>query len=329
MGLERPRISVIVPVYKVEAYVEKCLASLAAQTYPNMEVIVVDDASPDGSGPLCDAWAARDRRFQVLHLSENQGLSAARNEGVRRASGAYTAFVDSDDYAEPGLLETLYRALTENQADVSVCGDDGLGLKTFPGQTFSAAETARCLARRSPFLWTAWGKLFPTELVKQIPFDRQALCCEDLLFFYQILKRVQRIAYVPDPLYHYVYREGSLINNGVTEKRCVVLSVLDQICGDAAASFPEAEACFHQAALDTAARLAMQVMENGADGESRDYLKRFQADTRRHFSWKALTLCPDGKSAAAQLALQTGVPVFMALGEVYRLRKLLRYKGMG
>lgn len=329
MGLERPRISVIVPVYKVEAYVEKCLASLAAQTYPNMEVIVVDDASPDGSGPLCDAWAARDRRFQVLHLSENQGLSAARNEGVRRASGAYTAFVDSDDYAEPGLLETLYRALTENQADVSVCGDDGLGLKTFPGQTFSAAETARCLARRSPFLWTAWGKLFPTELARQIPFDRQALCCEDLLFFYQILKRVQRIAYVPDPLYHYVYREGSLINNGVTEKRCVVLSVLDQICGDAAASFPEAEACFHQAALDTAARLAMQVMENGADGESRDYLKRFQADTRRHFSWKALTLCPDGKSAAAQLALQTGVPVFMALGEVYRLRKLLRYKGMG
>lgn len=329
MGLERPRISVIVPVYKVEAYVEKCLASLAAQTYPNMEVIVVDDASPDGSGPLCDAWAARDRRFQVLHLSENQGLSAARNEGVRRASGAYTAFVDSDDYAEPGLLETLYRALTENQADVSVCGDDGLGLKIVPGQTFSAAETARCLARRSPFLWTAWGKPFPTELARQIPFDRQALCCEDLLFFYQILKRVQRIAYVPDPLYHYVYREGSLINNGVTEKRCVVLSVLDQICGDAAASFPEAEACFHQAALDTAARLAMQVMENGADGESRDYLKRFQADTRRHFSWKALTLCPDGKSAAAQLALQTGVPVFMALGEVYRLRKLLRYKGMG
>lgn len=329
MGLERPRISVIVPVYKVEAYVEKCLASLAAQTYPNMEVIVVDDASPDGSGPLCDAWAARDRRFQVLHLSENQGLSAARNEGVRRASGAYTAFVDSDDYAEPGLLETLYRALTENQADVSVCGDDGLGLKIVPGQTFSAAETARCLARRSPFLWTAWGKLFPTELARQIPFDRQALCCEDLLFFYQILKRVQRIAYVPDPLYHYVYREGSLINNGVTEKRCVVLSVLDQICGDAAASFPEAEACFRQAALDTAARLAMQVVENGADGESRDYLKRFQADTRRHFSWKALTLCPDGKSAAAQLALRTGVPVFMALGEVYRLRKLLRYKGMG
>lgn len=329
MGLERPRISVIVPVYKVEAYVEKCLASLSAQTYPNMEVIVVDDASPDGSGSLCDAWAARDRRFQVLHLSENQGLSAARNAGVRRASGAYTAFVDSDDYAEPGLLETLYRALTENQADVSVCGDDGLGLKTAPGQTFSAAETARCLARRSPFLWTAWGKLFPTELTRQIPFDRQALCCEDLLFFYQILKRVQRIAYVPAPLYHYVYREGSLINSGVTEKRYAVLSVLDQICGDAAASFPEVEACFRQAALDTTARLAMQVMENGADGDPRDYLKRFQADTRRHFSWKALTLCPDGKSAAAQLALRTGVPVFMALGVVYRLRKLLRHKGMG
>ena len=328
MGLERPRISVIVPVYKVEAYVEKCLASLSAQTYPNMEVIVVDDASPDGSGPLCDAWAARDRRFQVLHLSENQGLSAARNEGVRRASGAYTAFVDSDDYAEPGLLETLYRALTENQADVSVCGDDGLGLKIVPGQTFSAAETARCLARRSPFLWTAWGKLFPAELAKQLPFHRQALCCEDLLFFYQALKRVHRIAYVPAPLYHYVYREGSLINNGVTEKRCVVLSVLDRICTDAAAAFPETEACFRQIALDTAARLSMQAAESGVDGSAGDYLRRFRDDTRRHFSWSAWRLCPDQKSMAAELALCAGVPVFEALAALYRLIKPLRKNGM-
>ena len=103
----KPKISVVVPVYNVEAYVEKCLASLAAQTYPNMEVIVVDDASADGGGSICDAWAARDRRFQVLHLPENQGLSAARNAGVRRAQGAYSAVVESDDYVVPSVLETL------------------------------------------------------------------------------------------------------------------------------------------------------------------------------------------------------------------------------
>ena len=120
MERERPKISVVVPVYNVAAYVEKCLASLAEQTYPNMEVIVVDDASSDGGGELCDGWADRDPRFQIVHFPENRGVCAARNEGVSRASGAYIAFVDSDDYGEPALLETMYRALAESQADVSV-----------------------------------------------------------------------------------------------------------------------------------------------------------------------------------------------------------------
>lgn len=318
-----PKISVVVPVYKVEAYVEKCLASLAGQTYPHMEVIMIDDCSPDGSGQICRRWAARDSRFQMVRLPENQGLSAARNEGIRRASGDYIAFVDSDDYAAPGLLEKLYRALAENHADVSACRDSGLCLKDGPLQVMPPPEAARCLARRSLFLWTAWGKLFPAELVRQISFDRQALCCEDLLFFYQVLKRVRRIAYVPDLLYHYVYREGSLINNGVTEERCVVLSVLDRICEDAAVNFPEAEAAFRQVALDTAVRLAMQTVENGADGSRLNYMRRFRDDTRRHFSRRALALCPDGKSGAAELALYAGVPVFGALAAAYRLIKPL------
>lgn len=327
MKRERPKISVIVPVYNVEAYVEKCLASLAGQTYPCMEVILVDDASTDGGGRICDGWTARDGRFQVLHLSENRGLSTARNEGVRRASGAYIAFVDSDDYVEPGLLEALYGALTENSADVGVCGDVGLNLNPAPAQVLSAEEAARCLARRAPFLWTAWGKLFPAELVRQIPFDPKALCCEDLLFFYQVLKRAGRIAYVPDPLYHYVYRAGSLINHGVTERRCTVLSVLDRICADAAVHFPEAEDCFRQVALDTAARLAMQAVEDGAEGDVRDYLRRFREHTCRHFSRRALALSPEPKSAVAELALWAGAPVFEALASAYRRIKSRRTNG--
>ena len=324
-----PKISVIVPVYRVEAYVERCLASLAAQTWSHMEVIMIDDGSPDGSGRICDGWAARDKRFQVVHLPENRGLSAARNEGVSRASGDYIAFVDSDDYVEPELLKTLYCALTEGRADISACGDVGLGLRAGPARVLSPEAAARCLARRTHFLWTVWGKLFPAELVKDIPFDGQAFCCEDLLFFYQILRRAGRIAYVPDPLYHYVYREGSLVNNGVTSKRCTVLSVLDGICEDAAACFPEGEACFRQVALDTAARLAMQAVESGAEGGLEDCLRRLRADTRRHFRWRAWGLCPDLKSGAAELALLAGVPAFKGLAAAYRLVKRLRQKGRG
>ena len=165
--------------------------------------------------------------------------------------------------------------------------------------------------------------------MKETPFDKRVLCGEDLLCFYQILKRVRRIVYVPDPLYHYVYRAGSLINNGVTEKRCVVLSVLDRVCQDAAGSFPEAEACFQQIALDTAARLAMQTVENGAEGNPRDYLKQFRNDARRHFSWKAWELGPDKKSMAAELALCAGLPVFGAMAAVYRRLKPLWKDGMG
>lgn len=326
--MDNPLISVVMPVYNVERFIEPCLNSVLAQTWPNFEVILVDDGSTDRSGQICDAFASRDTRIRVSHFPQNRGPSAARNEGVRRAAGNYTAFVDSDDYMEPGLLDGLYTALTETRADISICGAEGLRLKTGPAQVLSPDEAARCMARRALFLWTLWGKLFPAELAKQIPFDRNIHCGEDLLFFYRILKRVQRIAYVPDPLYHYVRREGSLVNHGVTEKRCTVFLALDWICADAAVDFPEAEACFRQAALDTAARLAMQAAEEGADGSVQDCLRRFHDHTRRHFSWEALALCPSQKSAAAQLALRAGVPVFGALAAVYKRAKSMKKNGM-
>ncbi len=321
MERERPKISVVVPVYNVAAYVEKCLASLAEQTYPNMEVIVVDDASSDGGGELCDGWADRDPRFQIVHFPENRGVCAARNEVVSRASGAYIAFVDSDDYGEPALLETLYRALAESHADISVCGDDGLGLEAAPAAVYSREEAVRCMARRSPFLWTAWGKLFPAEAVKSCPFDGRFSYGEDLLFFYQVLQRVDRIAYVPAPLYHYVFRQGSAVNEGVTEKRCTVLAILDEICGDAALRRPELADGFRQIAMNTSVRLAMQAVESGMPGDRLSgCLQRFQQHVRRHFTWKALALRPGKKDAAAELLLYASTAAFQAAGAVLRRR---------
>lgn len=129
MTQKEPLISVVIPVYNVEPYLDRCLASLAAQTYRRIELIVIDDASADGSGGICDRWAAKEPRLQVVHLPVNGGLSAARNEGVRRATGEYLAFVDSDDQVEPELLEQLYRSLTETGADISICGTEGMKLR--------------------------------------------------------------------------------------------------------------------------------------------------------------------------------------------------------
>ena len=123
-------ISVVVPVYNAGDYLERCLDSLAAQTYPNWEVALADAGSTDGSGRACRERAARDGRFRYVALPVNRGPSAARNAGVERAAGALISFVDADDHIEPDLLEKLHRSLTDSGADISACGADGLRLES-------------------------------------------------------------------------------------------------------------------------------------------------------------------------------------------------------
>ncbi|MCI8698177.1 MAG: glycosyltransferase family 2 protein [Oscillospiraceae bacterium] len=320
-----PKISAIVPVYNVESYLERCLRSIAAQTYPNWEAVLVDDASTDGGGEICRAWAARDGRFRYAAFPVNQGLSAARNAGVERAEGELAVFIDSDDHVEPELLEALYRSRQETGAEICVCGDEGMGLEAGPAAVYSAGEAALCLARRAPFLWTAWGKLYPMELVRAVPFRREAVCCEDLVFFYELLKRVERVSYIPGRLYHYTRRPGSLVNSGVDQRRCAVLPVLEEICADAPGWFPPQTAdCFRLIALDAAARLAMQAVEGGADGPLWGYLRRFRDHVRRQFRREALELCRDRKTRAAVLALRASAAVFWGAAALYGRVKRLR-----
>ena len=111
-------VSVVVPVYKVEPYLERCIRSIIGQTYENLEIILVDDGSPDQCGAICDRFAQEDTRIKVYH-KPNGGLSDARNYGVNRASGTYIAFIDSDDYISPHYIEYLYQLMVKYDADVS------------------------------------------------------------------------------------------------------------------------------------------------------------------------------------------------------------------
>ena len=117
---EKPLVSIIVPVYKVENYIQKCLDSLKAQTYEQIEVLLVDDGSPDNCPAMCDAWAERDSRIKVVH-KENGGLSDARNVGMAAATGEYIAFVDSDDWVDENYLMYLFQGLSKTEADISAC----------------------------------------------------------------------------------------------------------------------------------------------------------------------------------------------------------------
>ena len=115
-----PLISIIVPVYNVKDYVEKCLDSICGQSYTNLEIVVVDDGSTDGSGELCDAYALKDQRVKVIHR-DNRGVSTVRNEGLDIAQGEYIGFVDGDDWVDGDMYEFLYELLIVNEADISVC----------------------------------------------------------------------------------------------------------------------------------------------------------------------------------------------------------------
>lgn len=326
MEQEKPMISVIVPVYNVEAWIGRCLDSILAQTYENIEVILINDASSDESGRICDHYAARDGRITVLHFSENRGPSAARNEGIRKARGAFASFIDSDDYVEPCLLEKLYDNLLENGADVSACGADGIKLKGGPPGTFSRSEAVCCLAHGVPFNLVPWGKLYAMELVKKHPFDEHYFYSEDLLFLYEILKSSNRVSYLPDRLYHYVNREGSQVHSGVSERKCTALLVHDKVCSDASVHFPEALSGFQQIALDTNTRMAMLAVETDMPPEELfGYLKRLCQNTRRHFSWKALMLCQEKKVVAASLLLYAGDTVFHGIADIYK--QIKRWKG--
>lgn len=324
MKSETPLISVIVPVYNVEPYVDRCLISLRAQTYPNIEILVVDDASTDGSGPVCDRHAAEDSRVRVMHLPANRGLSAARNEGAGQAKGEFAAFVDSDDYVEPDMLFRLYDSLRKSRADVSVCGCVGLDMRKAEARVFSDTETVYCLARRGPFLWNAWGKLFPMELVKRHRFHERAFYCEDLLFFYEILREIRKVSYVPRRLYHYEYREGSLINSGIGRKRCTVLALINGICRDARVNMPKALPGFLQIAMDTSVRLAMEAVEKGTkEGSIGGYLRVFQKNIRNHFTWRALFVNPDIKNVTGILALYVSQRLFFDIASACKgIRRL-------
>lgn len=305
-------ISVVVPVYNGALYLERCLASIQAQTWQKLEIIVVDDGSSDGSKEMCDAFARRDERVKAVHFPANLGPSAARNEGVRRAGGAYLSFVDADDTIEPDLLGRLYDDMTEKGADISVCGADGIRLKGGEAGVFSGREARGILGRGAPFNHVPWGKLYAMEPVRKTPFDESVYYSEDLLFLYHLFGKIRKVSYLPEKLYHYTEREGSQVHSGVSERKMTALFVHDHICADAARACPEALEDFRNLALDTNLRLGIQAVKMRSKG-TLGYLKRLKENTRRHFSRAAFGRFPKKKDRAAVLALYVSAAVFRRL----------------
>lgn len=219
--MSSPSISIIIPVYKAEATINKCLDSFINQTFNDWELILVDDGSPDSSGRICDDYCERDSRIHVIHQS-NSGVSSSRQVGLESSSGIYIIHADSDDWVEPEMLEELFRVATADDADMVICdfySDDGIH-STYLEQRPTSLDS-------SVILYDLFGKIHGSccnKLVKKSCIERFAAhfpaginYCEDVCFNVQLLKHDIKVSYLNKAFYHYVQSPTSITNNYTTE----------------------------------------------------------------------------------------------------------------
>lgn len=224
--MTEPLISVIVPVYKVEQYLQKCVDSIRNQTYRNLEILLVDDGSPDNCGALCDALAQEDDRIRVIH-KENGGLSSARNAGLSAMTGDYVGFVDSDDWIAEDTYALLYRRMRDENADIS-CG----GIATHSGSrvlthfnpnleetfTFDRKEASRALIDNRIITNSVCDKLYKAEIFRHLRF-KEGIVYEDFQLQYRCLALADRVTYTARTCYYYFVAPNSISRGAFSKKQ--------------------------------------------------------------------------------------------------------------
>ena len=213
-------ITVIIPVYKVEKYINKCIKSVLNQTYKNLEIIIVDDGSPDNCGKICDEYGKKDNRIRVIH-QENAGLSEARNAGLKIAKGEYIYLVDSDDFIDEPAIEYLYELAIDNNADIAIGNRtifyEGQDLKTKNQEKeklliYNNEQALEAMLYNTEFTNNACNKLYKTSLFNNIKYPKGRLC-EDLGTTYKLLLKANKIVLGNKSYYNYLAdRNDSIMN---------------------------------------------------------------------------------------------------------------------
>ena len=229
-------VSIIVPVYQVEKYIRQCVDSILAQTFTDFELILVDDGSKDKSGQICDEYAVLDQRVKVIH-KENGGLSDARNCGMDQAVGNYFMFVDSDDYIAPTMLEYLYKALMNKEADIAVCNflhffeeDRKRDFSTnIQSEVLSGAEIFYSRKNERVYgIWTvAWNKLYKRETLGNVRF-RFGKYHEDEFWANDIYQMDIKVVTIPECLYYYRQRDNSIMGRKNIKRDFDILEALQE-----------------------------------------------------------------------------------------------------
>lgn len=282
-----PKVSVVVPVYNVEDYVEKCLRSILGQAFTDIEVLAVDDGTKDSSGEICERIAAEDSRLRVIH-QENQGLGGARNTGIEAAAGEWLLLVDSDDWLEPGILERALSAGEKHGADMvmfafQTVDEQGRVLQKFVEDV--PLDTPLSPQEHGEVLFTApcaWNKLYRAELFQKTGVRYPPrVWYEDVRTTPKLMAASRCLVFLGDVGYNYLQRAGSIMSNMNVARNREILEAFDDVLGyfKEKGLFPryEEELCYltlYHAYLTASVRVARIDRKSPLLGEFRGYIER-------------------------------------------------------
>lgn len=264
-------VSIIIPVYNVEEFLEECVDSALAQTYKNIEIFLVDDGSTDNSGNICDAYSKKDTRVRVIH-KQNGGLSSARNAAMDIMKGKYVYFLDSDDYISDDMISRYVELMSQYDADI-VMGTlyefwgevsneiDHLKIELKP-EIYNTEEALKNMLMDRKLYHAAAGPLYKSELFVDIRFPVGKLY-EDFATSYYVVCKAKRVVYIDDKRYFYRMREGSIMNSKVTDKDMVMLDIADRIAWDMAGIYPSLEGAAIRKKIVTNIKLYSRILDTG------------------------------------------------------------------
>ena len=279
-------ISVIVPVYKVEQYIDRCLQSIIHQTYRNLEIILVDDGSPDSCPTLCDEWKNKDNRICVIHKT-NGGLSDARNAGLAVAKGDLIAFVDSDDWIAPETYERLKSALDMDHSDIAACSvemvyEDGRKselLTVKENGLLNRAEAQKALLDESKLKHPVWYKLYRRPILEGILFEKGKQH-EDVYWSYQVIGNASKVSLIDYIGYYYWQRTDSIMGEKYSLKRLDVIEAYCRRYKYTYEHFPELEVAARRSIFSSCiyhGQMAMKYLPAHEQEEALSYLESVKA----------------------------------------------------
>lgn len=326
-------ISIVIPIYKVEKYLHKCIESIIAQTYKNIEIILVDDGSPDNCGKICDDYAARDARIRVIH-KENGGLSSARNAGLDICRGGYISFIDSDDFVSPYFIEILYKGIVEYDADISGI-DSGVHFIDETEQEIQLAhnrddcqiapiephEAIRRILYQSLPNGAPW-RLYKREIFRELRFPLGYLF-EDAATTHRAFMLAKKMALIHARVYAYRVRPDSIVRMKFTEKKLICTIIGKQIIEDIMQYDPNLKAAAYARAFALNYQVFIQIPPS--DKES---LKVVWSYLLRYRSVVAKDIAPElrTKNRIGALCTYLGMRFSHLAGRIYKIIEEKRKK---